>query len=83
MRILHAECARFPKQRSSTSGKSDLRRGPLKVGVARCKNGLYSVTRIMLIKTQRDDGVGCVRVRQPPDLSFEIVMIGKSVVTFN
>lgn len=26
--ILHAECARFPKQRSSTSGKSDLRRVP-------------------------------------------------------
>ena len=26
VRIFHAVCARFPKQRSSTSGKSDLRR---------------------------------------------------------
>jgi hypothetical protein len=81
--ILHAECARFPKQRSSSSGKSDLRQVHGKRGVARCINGLYSVTDNVLIKTQRDDKVGHVLVRQPPDLNFQVVWIGKSVHMFN
>ncbi len=82
MRIIHAECARFPKQRSSTSGKSDLRRGPY-CGRSSMYKRLIFRYKGVLIKTQRDDKGGCVcgLIRRP--LSFKVVIIGKSVIAFN
>ena len=58
-------------------------------GEALCHTPMYKRLifryRSVLTKTQRNDKGGCVcaRYRPVPGLSFNVVMIGKSVVTFN